>query len=97
MDCNYCAHKCCCQPDIRCPLIVFGPGVKEHTREYIEAEERRRVEWEKEMESHVKDLLESLKRDHPEIFEKIVKHKPRYNIVEEIIPIPDGFDGIGEI
>lgn len=95
MDCNYCAHKCCCQPDIRCPLIIIGPGVMDPL--YKESEDKRRAAWVEEMESHIKDLMESLKRDYPEVFEKIVKHKSRYNIVEEIVPIPDGFDGIGEI
>jgi hypothetical protein len=84
--------KKCCQCNICCPLVIIGPGVYPRDKE---AEERRRIEWIEEMESHMKDLFESLKRDHPEIFEKVVEHKQRYNIVEETIS--KEYDESGEL
>jgi|WetSurMetagenome_2_1015567.scaffolds.fasta_scaffold08709_4 hypothetical protein len=93
MKCDNCGHKSCCQPDIRCPLVIIGPGVMDGLHK--EVEDKRRAEWVEMMESHVKDLLESLKRESPELFEKIVKHKPRYNIVEETIS--KEYDESGEL
>jgi Na+-translocating ferredoxin:NAD+ oxidoreductase RnfC subunit len=57
-DCDKC-KKC----NMFCPLIIIGPGVREHTKEYIEFEEKTRKDWEKEMEP----LFEKMLKAHPEL------------------------------
>jgi hypothetical protein len=112
MKCDYCGHRLCCCHTVLCPLIIIGPGLRpdeligpgitENTPQHKEAEAKRRKEFQEDLEKRLESFFKQLEKDRPEAFKKIMleknkKHKPRYNIVEEIIPIPDGYDGIGEI
>ena len=93
MKCDYCGHRLCCCPTVLCPLIIIGPGVTENTPQHKEAEAKRRKEFQDDLEKRLESFFKQLEKDRPEAFKKImaekVKHKPRYNIVEEIIPIEE--------